>query len=83
MDTAATVELNGRNPLLCEPGDFQTVSALMHALLSDADRPEQGLMLTTTSAPLLVEVIPDGAVRATFGNQAMADEVAEVFETLP
>jgi hypothetical protein len=77
IDAQATVELNTRDPLFCEAGDFQTVSALMRALLDDADAPEQGLMLTTTEAPLLVEVIPDGAVRVTMGNQVMADEVAE------
>ena len=81
IDTQATVERNSRDPLLCEPGDFHTVSALMRALLNDADAPEQGLMLTTTEAPLLLEVIPDGAVRVSLGNQVMADEVAETFTT--
>ena len=81
IDTQATVELNTRDPLLCEPGDFQTVSALIRALLNDAESPEQGLMLTTTEAPLLVEVIPEGAVRVTLGNQVMADEIAEALAT--
>ncbi len=81
IDTTATVELNGRDPLLCEPGDFQTVSALIKALLSDAETPEQGLMLTSTSSPLLVEIVPNGAVRVSFGNQVLADEVLEVFES--
>jgi hypothetical protein len=79
FETTATVELNTRDPLLCEPADYQMIIALMRALLSDADRPEQGLMLTTTAAPLLVEVIPDGAVRISFGNQVLADEVADAF----
>jgi hypothetical protein len=77
FETTATVELNGRDPLLCEPGDFQTISALMRALLSDAESADQGLMLTTTAAPLLLEVIPSGLVKVHLGNQAMADEVAE------
>ena len=81
VDTTATVELNRRDPLLCEPGDFQTVSALLRALLSDAEGPEQGLMLTTTAAPLWVEVIPDGAVRVTTGNQGLADEIAEALKS--
>jgi hypothetical protein len=80
VDAAATVELNTRDPLLCEPGDFHTVSALMRALLEDATSPEQGLMLTSTSTPLLVEVIPNGALRMSFGNQVLADEVAEAIE---
>jgi len=77
VDTAATVELNSRDPLLCEPVDFHIVSALMRALITDADRAEQGLMLTTTGAPVLVEVVPEGAVRLSFGNQVLADEAAE------
>jgi hypothetical protein len=79
FETTATVELNTRDPLLCEPGDYQTIIALMRALLSDAERPEQGLMLATTAAPLLVEVVPDGAIRISFGNQVLADEVADAF----
>lgn len=79
VDTAATVELNSRDPLLCEPADFHTVSALVRALLDDADRPEQGLMLASTVAPVLVELIPDGAARMSFGNRVLADEVAEAW----
>lgn len=82
IDTTATVELNTRDPLLCEPGDYHTVHALMRALLSDAEEPEQGIMLTTTAAPLLLEVVPDGAVRVAFGNQVLADEAAEAVEAL-
>jgi hypothetical protein len=79
VDTAATVELNTRDPLLCEPGDFQTVNALMKALLSDADSHDQGLLITTTAAPVVVELVPDGAARISIGNQVLADEVAETF----
>ncbi|MDY7108165.1 MAG: hypothetical protein SYC29_05965 [Planctomycetota bacterium] len=79
FETTATVELNTRDPLLCEPGDYQTIIALMRALLTDADRAEQGLMLATTAAPLLVEIVPEGAIRVSFGNQVLADEVADAF----
>jgi hypothetical protein len=77
IDTTATVELNSRDPLLCEPGDFHTVAALMRALIADGEHPEQGLMLTATSVPLLLEIVPDGAVRMSFGTQVLADEAAE------
>ena len=80
VDTTATVELNTRDPLLCEPGDYHTVSAFLRALLADASSPEQGVMLTTTAAPLLVEVVPDGALRMSLGNQALADEITEAIE---
>ncbi|MHC4948097.1 MAG: hypothetical protein ACYTG1_07530 [Planctomycetota bacterium] len=80
VDAAATVELNTRDPLLCEPGDFQTLLALIQALMTDGETRDQGLMLLAPSAPVLVEIVPDGAVRISVGNRALADEVAE---TLP
>ncbi|MCP3903989.1 MAG: hypothetical protein GY715_10180 [Planctomycetes bacterium] len=76
VDTAATVELNTRDPLLCESADFQMVIALTRSLLTNADSPEQGLFMTTTAAPVLLEIVPEGAVRVSIGNAAMADEVA-------
>jgi hypothetical protein len=76
IDKAATVELNTRDPLLCEPGDFHTLMALIGALLNDAERPEQGLMLVPTAAPVLVEIVHDGAVRIWLGNPVLADELA-------
>ncbi len=79
VDAAATVELNTRDPLLCEPGDFHTLSALMTVLLNDAESPDQGLMVTTTAAPVTVEIVPDGALRISIGNRVLADEVVEAF----
>ncbi|MCH8342841.1 MAG: hypothetical protein IH983_02520 [Planctomycetes bacterium] len=79
VDTAATVELNTRDPLLCDPGDFHTVNALIKVLISDADSPDQGLMITTTAAPVVVELVPDGAVRISIGDPVLADEVAEAY----
>ena len=77
IDAAATVELNTRDPLLCEPGDFHTLQALIDALLTDAESPVQGLIVTSTSAPVVIEIIPDGALRISLGNPVLADEVAE------
>ncbi len=79
VDTAATVELNTRDPLLCEPGDLHTVSALIRALFADAGNADQGLVLATTAAPVMVELVPDGAVRISVGNPVLADELAETF----
>lgn len=81
VDAAATVELNTRDPLLCEPADFHTVVALVQALIQDAEAPEQGLMLLSTASPVLVEVVPDGAVRISLGSQVLADELAEAFSS--
>jgi hypothetical protein len=79
IDATATVEQNTRDPILCEPGDFQTLKALITALLADGETADQGLMVTTTGAPLMVELVPDGALRISIGSRVMADELAEVF----
>jgi hypothetical protein len=79
VDTAATVVLNTRDPLLCEPADFHTIRDLIKALLNDAESPEQGLMIATTGAPFVLELVPDGAASITVGNPALADEIAETF----
>jgi hypothetical protein len=81
FDATATVERNTRDPLLCEPGDFHTLIALVQAILNDAQGPDQALLLTTTAAPLLVEISPEGTIKVCCGNQVMADEVAEAFES--
>jgi len=82
VDTAATVVLNTRDPLLAEPLDFHTINALIGALLHDAENPDQGLMITTTTAPLMVEIVPDAAIRVSIGDPVLADEVLETFGSL-
>lgn len=79
VDTMATVELNTRDPLLCEPADFHTIEALVRALMNDATDPDQGFAMTCTTTPMLVEILPDGAVRMSIGNPVLADEVAATF----
>jgi hypothetical protein len=79
FDAIATVELNTRDPLLCDPADFHTLIALMQTLLRDAENADQGLTLLGTASPVVVEVIPDGAVRVSLGSQVLADELAEAF----
>jgi hypothetical protein len=79
IDATATVELNTRDPLLCQPADYHTVIALISALVHDAESPDQGLMFLAIGSPVLVEVIPDGAVRISLGSQVLADELAEAF----
>jgi hypothetical protein len=79
VDASATVELNTRDPLLCEPADIHTLVALIEALVKDADSPDQGFMFLATGTPVLFEVVPDGAVRISLGSPVLADEVAEAF----
>lgn len=78
IDAAATVELNSRDPLVCEPSDYHTLSALIGALVSDAEEPDQGFAILPPAAPVLLEIVPDGAVRVSLGNQVLADEVSGV-----
>lgn len=77
VDAAATVELNTRDPLMCGPGDVNLVTALIGALMNDAERADQGMTLTTTAAaaPVIVEIVPDGVARITCGNRALADKI--------
>ena len=75
IDATASVELNRRDPLLCRPSDFHTLRALVQALLQDADQPDQNLMITTTAAPVLIEVLADGAVQINVGNEVLAEEL--------
>jgi hypothetical protein len=77
IDAMATVELNTRDPLLCEPGDYHTLRALVDAIYRDASTPEQGLVITSVAKPFFAEILPEGAIRVTVGNQAMADEIVE------
>jgi hypothetical protein len=78
FDAAATVELNTRDPLLCGPADHPLVIELIRALISDAEGPDQGLLVTAAAVPVIAEIVPDGAIRVSFGNQVLADEFLEV-----
>lgn len=79
VDATASVELNSRDPLLCEPPDFHTLRDLIAAILADAEQPDQGLMISSTTAPLMVEVHPDGTARVSVGNRVLADEIVRTF----
>ena len=80
FDASATVELNTRDPLLCEAGDLLLVRELIIALLKDGELEEQSLAITCATTPLLIEVIPDHTVRVALGNHVLADEVEEVLQ---
>jgi hypothetical protein len=79
IDAAATVELNSRDPLLADTGDLHLLCDLVKALLHDSEKPDQGLMMMSLGQPVVVEIVPTGGLRLSFGNQATADELAEVY----
>jgi len=79
IDSTASMSLNTRDPLLCEPGDIHTVRDLVAAILSDAESPDQGIMITSTNSPVMVELHPDGSARISVGNPVLADEIIKTF----
>lgn len=81
IDATATIELNSRDPLFCEPGDMHTLMALVKALYTDGESADQGLAITTTAAPLVMEIVPTGALRISMGHPAIADEIRDTVST--
>ncbi|MFK7961242.1 MAG: hypothetical protein AB8G96_12050 [Phycisphaerales bacterium] len=81
FDTAATVERNTRDPILCMPADFTTLMLVFAALWSDAESRDQGVHIVATATQLLMEVDPTGCVRVTCGTQVVADELRDIFES--
>lgn len=78
VDAAATVELNRRDPLLCGPAEFHIVVDLIRALLSDAEGASSELMLTPPAVPVIIGIVPDGAVRISVGTRALADQITDL-----
>ena len=80
IDSEATVELNTRDPLVCELRDLHLLRAVVDAILGSRETLEQGISIAAVRAPLLVEVEPAGGVLLTIGNESLADEVRAVAE---
>ncbi len=80
FEHTATVALNGRDPLLCDAADFNLLVSLVRALFSDGEGESQTLLITSATAPFIIEIVPDGAMRLTLGSHVLADEVADAFE---
>ena len=81
VDAAASVELNTRDPLLAESSDLHLLCDLVKALMQDSDQPDQGITMITAGVPVALELVPAGGVRMSFGNQAVAEEIAEVYSS--
>jgi len=79
IDAAATVELNTRDPLLADSGDLHLLCDLVKAILQDSEKPDQGLAMISVGQPVVVEIVPTGGIRLSFGNRAIADELAEAY----
>ena len=82
IDSEATVELNTRDPLVCELRDLHLLRAVVDAVLANSEELAQGISIAAVQAPLLVEVEPAGGVLITIGNEGLADEVRAVAQAL-
>ena len=74
-----SVELNTRDPLLCTPADFNTLKALLLAVLENGSEPVHTLVLTTTTTPVMMELDARGMLHFSVGNQVLADEIEQMF----
>lgn len=81
VDATASVSLNTRDPLLCEPPDLHTLRALLGAILANAEGAEQGVLITTTVTPILVELHPCGCVHFTVTTPALASTIEKTLES--
>lgn len=82
LDSAATIKLNTRDPLEFELRDLHMLRLLIETILEHTDQLGQGISLATTSAPLLVEIEPDGGVLITIGNENLAMEIRSLAEQI-
>ncbi|MCA9291484.1 MAG: hypothetical protein KDA25_10170 [Phycisphaerales bacterium] len=79
IDATVSVELNTRDPLLCTPADFNTLKALLLAVLENGSEPVHTLVLTTTTTPVMMELDARGMLHFSVGNQVLADEIEQMF----
>lgn len=78
IDSEASIEMNTRDPLVCEPRDLHLLRAVIEVILRDGEEMAQGISIAATQAPVLVEVEPAGGILLTIGNEGLADEVRAV-----
>lgn len=78
IDSEASIKMNTRDPLVCEPRDLHLLRAVVEAILRDGEEMAQGISIAAIQAPVLVEVEPAGGILLTIGNEGLADEVRAV-----
>jgi hypothetical protein len=78
IDAEATIELNTRDPLLCEPRDLHLLREMATVILRDGVELAQGISIAAIQSPILVEVEPLGGILLTICNEGLADEVRAV-----
>lgn len=78
IDSEASIEMNTRDPLVCELRDLHLLRAVVEVILRDGEEMSQGISIAAIQAPVLVEIEPAGGVLLTIGNEGLADEVRAV-----
>ncbi len=81
IELQATVELNTRDPLVCDPGDLHLLREVVRVLLADGNAGDDGsrqcLTLLATGQPLVVRIRPKCGVRMLIGSAKVAEQIRD------
>jgi hypothetical protein len=78
IDSAATVELNTRDPLLCDPGHLHVLRELIRVLLAEGGLDENAtLHLVAPGKSLLARITPGRPITVECGDAGTAAALAE------
>ena len=80
IDSAATVELNTRDPLQVLPGSHHLLRDLVNSVLARGTAPSQGLSVVAMGVRLLIEVLPSGQMIVFAGDAGLAHHARTVVE---
>ncbi len=80
IDSAATVELNTRDPLLVLPADHHLLRDLLDSLVARGTSASQGVSVVALGVRLLVEVVPPGQMIVFAGDAALLQSARGVLE---
>lgn len=77
IDSQASVELNTRDPLVCEGRDLHTLRELVRTLMTDGESASSGLAVVATAQPMVAHVVPKRPIRIAFSNGRMASQALD------
>lgn len=80
IDSAATVELNTRDPLLVRPADHHLLRDLLDSIVARGTVAPQGVSVVALGVRLLVEVSPPGQMIVFTGDSALLQSARSVVE---
>ncbi len=80
IDSAATVELNTRDPLLVLQSHHHLLRDLVNSVVTTGTQSDQGLSVAAIGVRLLIEVLPNGQMIIFAGDAALAKHVRTVVD---